>query len=406
MSTRSTFSHFRPMRSQKFRLISAALASFLLVQGVDLNTTFETDSGVLSLDSQASARRGGGRSRGGSFRRSSPPRSRTTSPDSGGSTGTGSRSGSTTPGGGGSNLNRTAPPSSFDRPYNNNPGFGGGPVIVPVPVPVNPPVYNDPYYRNDSPSRTQTAPNPPGTSSNPSGTTNATGDQEGNWLIGLLALALIAGVAGLIIFFIIKAFRKGASGGLQELDNNTVTVTKLQVTLLAQARQIQMELSDLTTNFDPSTPEGLQQQLQESVLALLRTPENWSYVQSNSQVARTLEEAEAVFEQLSIAERSKFDVETLANVGGRVRRQTLKSDDDEGPASYIVVTLLVGTAHDKPLLDGAVRTSEELTAALQRLAAIPPDYLMVFELIWTPQDPSDSLSYDELLSEYPDLIQL
>jgi uncharacterized membrane protein len=40
------------------------------------------------------------------------------------------------------------------------------------------------------------------------------------------------------------------------------------------------------------------------------------------------------------------------------------------------------------------------------LAGLPSDYLMTFELIWSPQDPSDSLTDDELLTEYSDLIQI
>lgn len=31
---------------------------------------------------------------------------------------------------------------------------------------------------------------------------------------------------------------------------------------------------------------------------------------------------------------------------------------------------------------------------------------MIFELLWSPQDPSDSLTDDELLAGYSDLIQI
>ncbi len=37
---------------------------------------------------------------------------------------------------------------------------------------------------------------------------------------------------------------------------------------------------------------------------------------------------------------------------------------------------------------------------------LPPEYLMVFELIWSPQDASDSLTEEELLTEYSDLLPL
>jgi uncharacterized membrane protein len=70
-----------------------------------------------------------------------------------------------------------------------------------------------------------------------------------------------------------------------------------------------------------------------------------------------------------------------------------------------VVTLLVGTAHDRPLFT-EIRTVEALQTALQNLAAIPSEYLLVFELIWTPQDETDSLTYDELLTQYTDMVQI
>ncbi len=34
------------------------------------------------------------------------------------------------------------------------------------------------------------------------------------------------------------------------------------------------------------------------------------------------------------------------------------------------------------------------------------DYLMMFELIWSPQVETDSLTYDELLTEYTNMAQI
>ncbi len=65
----------------------------------------------------------------------------------------------------------------------------------------------------------------------------------------------------------------------------------------------------------------------------------------------------------------------------------------------------MGTADDNPLFK-EIHTREELQAALQKVASIRSDYLMVFELLWSPQSETDSLTYDELLTEYTDMIQL
>jgi uncharacterized membrane protein len=286
---------------------------------------------------------------------------------------------------------------------------------VPVPV-APPPVYTYPnnvppnYYPNSVPANQSTYPQTaPGTSvpaqvpTNSGYSSNATNSSSDfPWLFLLMLLAV--GSIGLWAYFIFLK-KKGGSAA-QELENDTVTVSKIQVALLAQARSIQSQLTELSLNIDTDTSEGLMQLLQESALALLRSPENWTYVLATSQTVKSREDAEAIFNQVSIQERSKFSAETLTNVGGRVRQQKpVMLDLDDDPAAYIVVTLLVGTADDKPLFE-EIRTAEALKSALEKVASISPEYLMVFELLWSPQAETDSLTYDELLTEYTDMVQI
>lgn len=190
----------------------------------------------------------------------------------------------------------------------------------------------------------------------------------------------------------------------REIDDKIVTVSQIQVALLAQAKSIQSQLSAVSLSIDPNTSEGLTQLLQESALALLRSPENWQYVLASSQKCDR-DRAETIFNQLSIQQRSKFSAETLVNVAGRRSKQEPATHNSDESAEYIVVTLLIGTAHDKPLFD-TIRTTEALTQALKTAAAIDPEYLLKFELLWTPQTETDSLTYAELLSEYADMVPL
>jgi uncharacterized membrane protein len=228
--------------------------------------------------------------------------------------------------------------------------------------------------------------------------------------IGFIFVLLVLGFAVLPI--VINYIRLGSSKSNQagantinELLNDVVTVTQLQVALLAQARELQRDLTQLAEQADLSTKQGLSDMLRETVLALLRHPDYWTHVRARSQTLQNREEASRLFERLSLEERSKFSMETLVNVGGQVRRQAMSSGGDADPAAYIVVTLLVGTADDYPLLK-PVHSTAELRQALQRLGAISPDYLLIYELLWTPQDESDSLSREELIAQYPDLVQL
>jgi len=348
----------------KFRLLGTATLALVLVntlglsisQRMDLLRGWSDRSLRLMVGSdRAEARSSGGRAGGGSFSR---------------------------PSSGGGSAPRSAPSYSNPAPYN--------------------PPYQDPYPR----SQPVPVPIPYG---------GGYGYGFGGGFSSLMLLLIVGGGAILPIMWMY--FMRSRGGGqsrgygggyatASELDNDIVTVTRLQVALLAQARYIQENLTELTEKADTSSQVGLAQLLQESVLALLRAPENWTHVRVSSQTVKSREQAGQIFQEMSIEERSKFSAETLANVGGRVQRQALSKNDDDAPASYIVVTLILGTADDRPLFSDKILSAEDLQAALKRIGSISPDYLMVFELLWSPQDSADSLTYDELLTEYQGLVQI
>ena len=189
----------------------------------------------------------------------------------------------------------------------------------------------------------------------------------------------------------------------RERDNDTVTISRLQIALLALATDVQSGLTELSLRVDTSTEEGLKELLQESVLILLRNSEYWTHHVNSSQKIN-IDQAEAKFNSLSLEERSKLSSETLSNMEGNIRQKSVISPDDES-AMYIVVTLLVGTAHDKPLFED-IRTPDDLKQALNNLGSMPSDYLLKFELIWSPQTENDSLTYDEFILEYTNMMEL
>jgi uncharacterized membrane protein len=312
-------------------------------------------------------------------------------------------------------------PQSQPYPYNppRYPSGGGTTVIVPVPVPQPQPGYypsqpvpvQTPYYPSQPvPVQTPYYPSNPSVAQPVPPTYAPGGDyrssrSSGGGLWSFLLFLLIAGGILLIVWMIL-AKKDTANSTQSELDNDIVTVSKLQVALLAEGRYVQRELSDLAVNSDVETPEGLAQFLQESALVLLRSPEYWSHVLCSSQTLKSREEAKQVFDELSIKERSKFSAETLSNVGGYVqRRSPVPVDGDEEPTAYIVVTFLVATANDQPLFD-KIYSAEDLQQVLTKLASIGSDYLFVFELLWSPQEETDSLTYDELVTEYSELISI
>lgn len=230
---------------------------------------------------------------------------------------------------------------------------------------------------------------------------------------GLFTILIFIAIAN----FLLQTFRRVSSGDTTDevgySSNPSVAVTRLQVGLLAQARDLQTELDRIAETADTNSPEGRAEILQEASLALLRHPEYWVYVGGGTQQAK-LNSAEAQFNRLSLAERSKFSEETLSNVNNQLRAALAKealpgTQNPEnptdlitsGPGEYIIVTLLVATLGKYAI--PAINSADDLRQALRQIGGIPSEQILALEVLWTPQAPGDTLTSDDLLAEYPDL---
>jgi uncharacterized membrane protein len=212
--------------------------------------------------------------------------------------------------------------------------------------------------------------------------------------------------------FLFQAFRRAATVGENDVpgySNPKISVGRVQVGLLEGARGLQKELDELGRTADTGSAEGRAQVLQESTLALLRHPEYWVYGAAQSQQT-ALEAAETKFNQLALAERSKFTEETLSNVNNQLREGTSKASltadggplvATEAPGEYIIVTILVGVEGNLEL--PKINSSDELRQALRQIGGISSDRLLAVEILWTPQAEGDTLTSDDLMAEYPDL---
>lgn len=109
----------------------------------------------------------------------------------------------------------------------------------------------------------------------------------------VIVLIIILGILAIAIILAIRSYINSTNSGNpvisnSEIENDIVTISKIQVGLLAQARTIQTQLSEYSLNTDTETSEGLAQLLQEAALALLRTAENWMHVSASSKTVRSL----------------------------------------------------------------------------------------------------------------------
>lgn len=164
---------------------------------------------------------------------------------------------------------------------------------------------------------------------------------------GLFSILIFLSIAG----FLVRSFR-GAVGsdGIDGVsyDSPAVSVAKVQVGLLSEARSLQTDLDRLAQTADTSTSAGLTQLLQETTLSLLRHPEYWVYAGGETQQTR-LEAAELQFNRLALAERSKFAEETVTNYNNQLRGAAAAGTlpaaggalvQSNEPGEFIVVTLL------------------------------------------------------------------
>lgn len=230
---------------------------------------------------------------------------------------------------------------------------------------------------------------------------------------GLFTFLLIAIVAGVIL----QAFRgRGNGAGITGMDSK-VSVAKIQVGLLSSARSLQKELTHLALESDTSSVEGLATVTRETAISLMRHPEYWVYVSSAAENTK-FELAEQKFNSLVMSERSKLNAEVLSNVGGRVLQgktaavlagQELPSQDNlasEDPSEYIVVTLLLAVAGESLSKLPTLRSSADLQSALSAIGSVPTDNLLAVEVLWEPQSEEYTLTTDEVLTIYPDLVRI
>ncbi|ALF55998.1 membrane protein [Nostoc piscinale CENA21] len=229
---------------------------------------------------------------------------------------------------------------------------------------------------------------------------------------GLFTILIFIAIAN----FLVQSFRRANSGGIDEVGYNSnpnVSVTRVQVGLLAQARDLQPALNKIAELADTNSPEGRAAVVQETSLALLRHPEYWVYGGGGTQQAK-LNSAESQFNRLALAERSKFSEETLSNVNNQLKavlaKEALPASDEldnptrlitEGPGEYIIVTLLAATLGKFEI--PAINSADDLRQALRQMGSIPGEQLLAIEVLWTPQAEGDTLTSDDLLAEYPDL---
>jgi uncharacterized membrane protein len=119
--------------------------------------------------------------------------------------------------------------------------------------------------------------------------------------------------------------------------------------------------------------------------------------------ASSIDEAERAFNDAVNQERAKLSEELMVNVDG-IRRQTPRRENQklDEVGQYLVVTLIVATGYTG-FTEYRTPSFKDMEAVLQRLGTLLTSDLLALEVIWSPENPNDALTENELLAEYPEL---
>ena len=217
---------------------------------------------------------------------------------------------------------------------------------------------------------------------------------------------------GVLYFFVLKpalgARRQGFLGGGDSYDEIPATkpgVYTIDVAVSSTAaKDLQKRLEEIGVGGD--TNEGLARALRETALTLNRRKDEVEGAAITVREKMSVAEAERVFESAVTRARSRYQVDTFSAEGGKVRRSEAPAGTgSDGIMEYLVISFVVGTT--QPLaLPSKLTDRKSLEDALFQLSSVPATQLAALEVVWTPGDPNDSLTRDDLMASFPEIVML
>jgi len=237
----------------------------------------------------------------------------------------------------------------------------------------------------------------------------------GGGIFGTIFLLVVVGIGASMVMRAIRAARAGG-GGAGNLwgstdDDEAVAAQgraylyKLQLALGRSARGVQDRLSEFAAQGDTSSEAGLASLLQQSALELLRQKDSIRYAAAEGRGPMSLTNAETAMNGVSLAERSRFQVERVRVADGRTSRSDAPAEEGKEALELVVVTLVAATRTPLERFR-PVASADELGALLQELGGVAPNGLLGLEVIWTPADANDSMTETDVMTTYPELRSL
>mmetsp|Transcript_29598 Transcript_29598/g.66963 ORF Transcript_29598/g.66963 Transcript_29598/m.66963 type:complete len:267 (-) Transcript_29598:2114-2914(-) len=191
-----------------------------------------------------------------------------------------------------------------------------------------------------------------------------------------------------------------------------INVVKLQVAVHCDTRgpsSLLGTIGRIADEADTETEEGLADLVSDVALALLRKESDWVSASLEKKVTRDEDEGESLFGQFSLQERAKIERETFNKVSGMDKSEARSSEgklDDIGKATEAVITMILAI-EGKEL--PSVKDMKSLRTCLTELGGsdmLGNNALLAAEIMWTPEEPWETITKEDLILEYPKLLPL
>jgi uncharacterized membrane protein len=167
-------------------------------------------------------------------------------------------------------------------------------------------------------------------------------------------------------------------------------------------------LDRLASTANTEEQRGLQSLTKTVALEILRRKSSIRYASGRAQHFSNREKAMREYNKMAIQERSKFERETMSRFNGITSNTRSSIGSGVGgtanDATMAVVTLVLAIDGDSTKIP-ALNSITDVQDALERIAtdATVSDCLQGAEILWTPDDPSETLTTRDIVADYPDL---
>jgi uncharacterized membrane protein len=241
---------------------------------------------------------------------------------------------------------------------------------------------------------------------------------------GFFDLLLFGGIG----FFILNTIRTASSAGSDALMSWTdssssvfgettalgsgTSVVQLSVALDVPNRNdpnsILSVLDRLATTSKTDSRMGVQNLTSQVALEILRRKSSIAAGYSRVKHFNDRNKAQRDFNSLSVEERSKFEKEMVSRYGGVDYSQSSSKGVSSGSqATMAVITFVLSIDGDSTKVP-TIRSLQDVETALRKIASDVKvdDCLTGAEILWTPEDKSETLTFRDVIVDYPELVSV